>query len=56
MALGTTSITTTLVGNTIGVASKDVGTLCSSSSINKWSKHKPVIYPVIATAGISYWW
>ena len=44
MALGTTSITTTLVGNTLGVASKDVGTLCSSSLINKWSKYKPVRY------------
>lgn len=29
MALGTTSITTTLVGNTLGVASRDVGVLCS---------------------------
>ena len=29
MALGTTSITTTLVGQTIGVASRDVGVLCS---------------------------
>ena len=56
MALGTTNITTTLVGNTIGVASKDVGTLCSSSLINKWSKYKPVIYPVIATTGITDWW
>ena len=44
MALGTTNITTTLVGNTIGVASRDVGTLCSSSLINKWSKYKPIIY------------
>ena len=56
MALGTTNITTTLVGQTIGVASRDVGTLCSSSLINKWSKYKPVIYPVIATAGIANWW
>ena len=56
MALGTTSITTTLVGQTIGVASRDVGTLCSSSLINKWSKYKPVIYPTIATAGITNWW
>lgn len=44
MALGTTNITTTLVGNTLGVASKDVGVLCSSSLINKWSKNKPVRY------------
>lgn len=44
MALQTTGITTTLVGNTIGLASNDVGTLCSSIKINKWSKHKPVRY------------
>ena len=56
MALGTTNITTTLVGNTLGIASKDVGTLCSSSLINKWSKNKPVVYPAIATAGITNRW
>lgn len=54
MALGTTNITTTLVGQTIGVASRDVGVLCSSPLINKWSKYKPVIYPTISTTG--NWW
>ena len=54
MALGTTNISTTLVGNAIGISSKDVGTLCSSPTINKWSKHKPVIYPAISTTG--NWW
>ena len=54
MALGTTNISTTLVGNAIGISSKDVGTLCSSPAINKWSKHKPVIYPAISTTG--NWW
>ena len=44
MALGTTNISTTLVANTIGVGSNDVGTLCTSSKINKWSKWKPVNY------------
>src|SRR5574344_2027594 len=56
MALGTTNISTTLVSQTIGVASRDVGTLCSSSLINKWSKYKPVIYPVVSTTGITDWW
>lgn len=56
MALGTTNITTTLVGQTIGVTSRDVGTLCSSSLVNKWSKYKPVVYPVISTTGITDWW
>lgn len=44
MALGTTGISTTLVANTIGVGSNDVGTLCTSSKINPWSKWKPVSY------------
>lgn len=44
MALDTTGISTTLVANTIGVSSNDVGTLCTSSKINKWSKWKPVRY------------
>lgn len=48
----TTGITTSLVGQTLGLASTDIGTLCSSSKINKWSKFKPVKY-----AGINsnYW-
>lgn len=44
MALGTTGISTTLVANTIGVGSNDVGTLCTSSKINKWSRYKPINY------------
>ena len=56
MALGTTNITTTLVGTTIGSASRDVGSLCSSPLINKWSKYKPVIYPVVSTTGITDFW
>ena len=56
MALGTTNITTSLVGTTIGSASRDVGSLCSSTLINKWSKYKPVIYPAISTTGINNWW
>lgn len=48
MAIQTTNITTTLVGNTLGIASKDVGTLCSSSLINKWSKNKPVRYNTLS--------
>ena len=44
MAIQTTGITTSLVAATIGQASSDVGTLCSSTKINKWSKNKPVKY------------
>lgn len=41
-ALGTTNITTTLVANTLGVGSNDIGTLCSSDKINPFSIHKPL--------------
>ena len=42
MALPTTGISTSLVANTIGAGSNDVGTLCTHPNINKWSKWKPV--------------
>ena len=42
MALGTTNISTTLVGTTLGTSSRDVGTLCTHSAINKYSKWKPI--------------
>ena len=41
-AITTTNITTTLVSSTLGISSKDVGTLCSSTAVNKWSRYKPV--------------
>jgi hypothetical protein len=37
-----TGITTSLVSSTLGHGSNDIGTLCSSNKINKWSKYKPV--------------
>ena len=42
MALGTTNISTTLVGTTLGTSSRDVGTLCTHPNINPLSKYKPV--------------
>jgi hypothetical protein len=42
MALPTTGITTTLVGNELGVATRNVGNLCKAESVNMWSKTKPV--------------
>lgn len=44
MAIITAPITTTKVANTLGVSSRDVGTLCTSDRINKWAKYKPVCY------------
>ncbi len=41
-ALPTTGITTSKVAQAIGVGSNDVGTLCISNKINKWSKWKPI--------------
>ena len=40
--LPTTNISTTLVANTLGTSSRDVGTLCTSNRINKWSRCKPI--------------
>ena len=42
MALPTTGITTTLVGTTLGVGTRNVGNLCKAESVNMWSKMKPV--------------
>ena len=42
MALGTANISTGLVAQTIGERSNDVGTLCKSTKVNKWSKWKPI--------------
>lgn len=42
MALPNSNISTTLVGNTIGSGSRDVGTLCTHPNINMWSRRKPV--------------
>lgn len=42
MALPNSNISTTLVGQTLGSGSRDVGTLCTHPNINKWSKWKPV--------------
>ena len=42
MALPNNKISTTLVANTLGTSSRDVGTLCTHQAINKWSKWKPI--------------
>ena len=42
MALPLTGISVSLVRDTIGAGSNDVGTLCKHTNINKWSKYKPV--------------
>jgi hypothetical protein len=41
-ALGQTDITTSLVRNALGETTNDVGSLCDSELINKWSMYKPV--------------
>lgn len=40
--IGNTEISTTKVANELGVSTHNVGELCTSSNINKWSLHKPV--------------
>lgn len=42
MALPNTGITTTMVGQELGISTRNVGNLCRSEAINKWSKWKPV--------------
>lgn len=52
------------VQEALGVNSNDVGTLCQSPYINKWSKMKPVAFPFIEpdrsqqvyAYGINQWW
>lgn len=48
--LPTTGITTSIVGPAIGSGSRDVGTLCTHSGINKWSRYKPVRLPQTSIA------
>lgn len=55
-ALPTTGITTTLVGTTLGVSSRDVGTLCTHPNINMWSKYKPVSINNAAPERSTDWW
>ena len=42
--LVTKPIDTTDIAAALGVASGDVGTLCTSNKINKWAKYKPIRY------------
>lgn len=37
MALASSGITTSLVGNTLGISNRNVGGLCTSSNVNPWS-------------------
>lgn len=40
--LPTSNISTTLVANALQVSTRDVGSLCTSDHINKWSRCKPI--------------
>ena len=63
-ALPLTGISVSLVRDTIGAGSNDVGTLCTHPNINKWSRWKPVRHPkvggltegdlITAKGGLSY--
>ncbi len=50
MALPDSNISTTLVGQTLGTSSRDVGTLCTHPNINEWSRYKPVRLSQTSTA------
>lgn len=55
MALSNDKITTSLVGNTLGSSSRDVGTLCTHPNVNKWSKRKPFQDTRISLTGEKWW-
>lgn len=48
MTLPNSNISTSLVGQTLGTSSRDVGTLCTHPNINKWSRWKPVRFNSVA--------
>lgn len=54
--LPSTNITTTMVGNELGISSRDIGTLCTSDKINMWSKKKPVVILNPAPDRTADWW
>lgn len=61
MSIINNNIITTPVGisdisKVLGVASNDLGTLCKSSNVNKWSKKKPVGYNSLEPNRESDWW
>ena len=51
MALGTTDITTAMVANALGISAYDVGTLCTSSQVNVWSKARPGYWTYVGSVG-----
>lgn len=56
MALPLSGITTSLVGQTLGTSSRDVGSLCKNENINMWSKKKPVILNTPTPDRSGNWW
>ena len=49
MSLPNTNISTSLVGTTLGVSTRDVGALCTHPNVNMMAINKPTKYPVVAT-------
>lgn len=54
--LPNSGITTTLVGNTLGVSTHSVSQLCTSDKINIFSKYKPVKWPYNNVDGVTDRW
>lgn len=55
-SLPNSNITTTLVANTIGDNSHNIGTLCKSPRVNMWAKYKPVKFSHDTTDAYPNWW
>lgn len=52
----TAPVTVTDVQTALSSASKDVGALCSSPSVNVWAKYKPVVLAGFVPLRTSDWW
>ena len=52
----TAPVTVTDVQTALSSASKDVGALCSSTSVNVWAKYKPVVLAGFVPLRTSDWW
>lgn len=52
----TGSITTTMVGNEMGVSTRGVSALCTHTNVNKWAKYKPVRLNTSTPDRNSEWW
>lgn len=54
--IGSSNISTTVVGNELGVSTHNIRELCTSNNINMWSKCKPLSWDKDVLDRNSEWW